>query len=734
MRLVPTLSIERTAGALRYRLDIPERDLGEPLQEEFRHPVDDVTTRALLASAESLLRSPESKTFAQEAQARGQVIYRTLVPARLREKLRGVSGPLLISTSLYGMPWELLHDEEEFWGLRYGLGKRLVLDRPLLAGATPRMRARPRALVIGSDPRGDLPFVRQEVEGVCETLEPFADIVCVVDRLASFETVAAYLGEGFDLIHYCGHVITSEETGPALLLADSRPLSPAVIEPNVAGRPLVFLNACASAREHQGPASGSWEATVSSVAYAFLFGGAVAVVGTLADVSDRHAATLAEAFYRRVLEPVPIGEALRDARAECRRRPESAGSPTWLSFVLYGNPGQTLLRSGAVVPLPQLPPAQAPERPAPAPPAVEPPAPIRAPVPAPATVVAPRRRPGRFAAIVALVALAAAIGVGVFRRTSTGPQTPIRIGVMEVRARTPGVPAWMRQLTRDGLITILGKFPPIQVFSRQMIDFLQKTKGLSEIEAAAQLHMNRMLSASIALDDKLVSLDLDVIDAATGLLVATEHVQGPPEKLMELENELAERTLRALGVTPTPQQLKEIVASRGNETLDVYRLFTETLGDPTPSDEPRAGPRPSEPTATPPLPAPGGSSWLFGQSMAWAAEEDGDDAAIRSLLNRYGAALEARNVDQIAALQEQMSESQRQKLQTYFQIAPDLKVQISGIDVLRQGDQAAATFTRRDEFTDAKTGKKIHLEVTTTGMLRKEADGDWKIVGLRGPQ
>ena len=351
MRLVPTLFIERAGGAIRYRLDVPEHDLGEPLQEEFRHPIDDVTTRALLTSAESLLRSPESSTFAQEAQARGQVLYRTLVPARLREKLRTVTGPLLISTSLYGLPWELLHDEEEFWGLRYGLGKRLVLDRPLLAGATPRMRARPRALVIGSDPRGDLPFVRHEVEGICETLEPFADIVCVVDRLASFETVAAYLGEGFDLIHYCGHVVSGPDTGPALLLADGRPLSAAVIEPNVAGRPLVFLNACASARERQGPPSGEWEATVSSVAYAFLFGGAVAVVGTLADVSDRHAATLAEAFYRRVLEPTPIGEALRAARAECRRNPESAGSPTWLSFVLYGNPGQTLLRSGTVVPL-----------------------------------------------------------------------------------------------------------------------------------------------------------------------------------------------------------------------------------------------------------------------------------------------------------------------------------------------------------------------------------------------
>ena len=347
-----------------------------------------------------------------------------------------------------------------------------------------------------------------------------------------------------------------------------------------------------SARERQGPPSGEWEATVSSVAYAFLFGGAVAVVGTLADVSDRHAATLAEAFYRRVLEPTPIGEALRAARAECRRNPESAGSPTWLSFVLYGNPGQTLLRSGTVVPLPQAadPPAALP---APAPVAT-PVAPVRA--PAPVAAATPRRRVGRIAAIAAVIALAAAIGVGLFRRTSFTPQTPIRVGVMEVRSRTQGVPPWMKELTRDGLITILGKFPPIQVFSRQMIDFLQKTKGLSEIEAAAQLHMNRMLSASIALDEKLVSLDLDIIDAATGLLVATEHVQGPPDKLMELENQLAEETLRALGVTPTAQQLKEIVASRGNETLDVYRLFTETLGEPTPADEPKAAPHAPERT------------------------------------------------------------------------------------------------------------------------------------------
>lgn len=729
MRLVPSLSIERAEGALRYRLDVPERDLHEPILEEFRHPLDQETLDSLLWNAQRLLRSPESAGFAQEAQAQGQVLYRTLVPPRLREKLKGVSGPLLISTALYGLPWELLYDDQDFWGLRYALGKRLVLDRPMLAGPPARLRARPRVLVIGSDPRGDLPFVRREVEDICETLEGSADIVCVVDRLASFQTVSAYLGEGFDLIHYCGHVVTGGDTRPALLLAEERPLTTAVIEANVAGRPLVFLNACASARDSQAPAIGEWEETVSSVANAFLFGGAVAVVGTLADVSDRHAARLAEGFYRRVLEPAPIGEALRAARVECRQNVESANSPTWLAFVLYGNPGQTLLRSAAVVPLPRT---LALPAPAPAtPPAAEP---VTAPPAAPRSI---RRWLAALLGFVALLAVAVGLGIWLPRHLQTAPPPALVVGVMEVQARTPNVPSWMRELTRDGLNTILGKFPPIKVYSRQKIDFLQEKRHLSEIEAAEDLGMSKMLSAGVAVDENNVTLDLDIIDIRTGLLEATERVVGPPEKLMELENELAVRALRALGVDPTSQQVKAIVDSRGNETLEAYRMFTETFGA---ENEPRAvEPRaPSPPPATsgpagekPGVPAAGpGTSWLSWQAVAWAEESDGDEAAIRALLNRYGAALTSRSVDQVASIQPGLSDADRQKLTTYFQFAPDLKVNISDVDVLREGDDALATYTRRDEFTDQRSGRHFALEASRTAKLRRTTDGAWTIVAL----
>src|SRR5437867_4951974 len=236
MRLVPTLYAERLEGYIRYRLEVPYRDVGLPLQEEFNHALDQATVLALRQSADALLRTEETPAFLEEARRRGSVLYRTLVPPRLREQLKAVSGPLLISTSLYGLPWELLYDDEEFWGLRYAIGKRIMMSRALTKTGEAPLRSRPRALVVGSDPHGDLPFVHREVERICATLERFADICCVSGALATFDAVTAYLNEGFDLIHYCGRR-DRRGGGAALLLADRTILSAAVIERNLARRP-----------------------------------------------------------------------------------------------------------------------------------------------------------------------------------------------------------------------------------------------------------------------------------------------------------------------------------------------------------------------------------------------------------------------------------------------------------------------------------------------------------------
>jgi CHAT domain-containing protein/ketosteroid isomerase-like protein len=699
MRPAATVSIEPSPGALRWRLELAERDVTEPLQEEVRHPVDDATLRALQETADALLRSAESPRFPDEARARGVVLYRTLVPPRLRERLSAVRGPVLVTTSLYGIPWELLHDGEEFWGLRYALGKRLVMDRPLPAPPAMRLPGRPRALVVGSDPRGDLPFVAHEVEAICDVLEGNADVECVTGRLASFDRVTTLLGRGFDVVHYCGHVVADAESGPALLLADGKTLPAPAIEAILAGRPLVFLNGCASARGGSGAPTAAWEETFSGVAYGFLFGGALGVVGTLADVSDRHAATLAAAFYRGALERAPIGEALRAARAAARADPASAASPTWLSVVLYGNPAQVLLRGPEDVSVV--------------------PAPARTPVPAP---VAERRRRPTALRLAAFVLFALVLVAGLLQLRPAPPPRPLVVGVMAVQSRGPHVPAWMREITRDGLNTILSKFGGLQVYSRQKIDFVREKRQIGELEAAEALGMSKMLSAIISSDGAHVTLELEVVDIATGLLDRVERVEGPAERFMELQTDFAVRALHALGVQPTDAELQAVLASRGAESLDVYRMFKDTLGDPAPAGEA-------------PAPAPKrkpGTSWLNGPAVAYAQETTADETAIRGVLTQYGAALQAKDSDALAALQLEMSEGQRTALARYFGTARDLRVRIANVDVTIEGDEALATFTREDVFLDAGTGREMRLEVRISGILQKQ-QGTWKIRGLREP-
>src|SRR5262249_43325219 len=149
---------------------------------------------------------------------------------------------------------------------------------------------------------------------------------------------------------------------------------------------------------------------------------------------------------------------------------------------------------------------------------------------------------------------------------------------------------------------------------------------------------------------------------------------------MELQIKLAVAALRALGVEPTGAQMAEIVASRGNETLDAYRLLTDTFGKPV---KQREAPKPPAPGKRAP-----GTSWVEGHAFAYAAENDPDEAAIRALLRRYVEALEAKRVDQLANLQIEMDEAQRASLQRYFDIAHDLRVRISDLDLAIEGDEA----------------------------------------------
>jgi hypothetical protein len=259
-----------------------------------------------------------------------------------------------------------------------------------------------------------------------------------------------------------------------------------------------------------------------------------------------------------------------------------------------------------------------------------------------------------------------------------------------------------------------------------------------------------MISGAMSLADNTVTLELRVVDIETGFLDESIPRRSPRDKLINLQNEVAAEVLRALSVTLTPEREAMLFAHRTDETLENYKLFYDTLGEFVEEEQEPSEPSASRPSRVLPL-----LSFFRLTAVAYAQEADSEhaetrvnslgadqehdtpsggvsEADIHALLEQYGAALEAENIDQLALLHVKLTEFQRGALARYFESAQGLKVRISNIEVVIEGDAALATFTREDEFTDVHSGREVRLEVRLSSLLVKEGSA-WKIRGLKKP-
>lgn len=345
----------------------------------------------------------------------------------------------------------------------------------------------------------------------------------------------------------------------------------------------------------------------------------------------------------------------------------------------------------------------------------------------------PDRRVTRRAALVgALVVTAGGVALwrwspaarGWLRRWSGGlrigaPEGPLVLGVMDVRARGE-VPAWMSDLTRDGLNTVLSKQPNLLVFSRQKIDFLREKRGLTEIEAAEQLGITKMISATLSGTTSSLALEVQIIDIGTGLIEGSHEARGSEQQLIEMQNDAALDVMRSLKV-PIDQELARLLSRRTNDRLDDYKLLTESMG----------GTAESPPTSSEPQSRLPGPRWpaRLAPPDAYAGA---DEAEIQALLERYRVALEAENLAAIEALHVALPDPMRDALRKYFENAERLRVQFSQVDILVEGNEALATFTRSDDFVDASSGVPVHLEVRVSNVVTRQ-DGTWRILGIKRP-
>jgi ketosteroid isomerase-like protein len=95
-------------------------------------------------------------------------------------------------------------------------------------------------------------------------------------------------------------------------------------------------------------------------------------------------------------------------------------------------------------------------------------------------------------------------------------------------------------------------------------------------------------------------------------------------------------------------------------------------------------------------------------------------------------ALQAKNLAEVSALYLDASASMRDSLKRYFETSDELNVRFSNFDILIEGNEGVATFTRNDDFKDVHSGRDMHLEVRVASVVTKQGS-EWKIRGMRKP-
>ena len=96
------------------------------------------------------------------------------------------------------------------------------------------------------------------------------------------------------------------------------------------------------------------------------------------------------------------------------------------------------------------------------------------------------------------------------------------------------------------------------------------------------------------------------------------------------------------------------------------------------------------------------------------------------MLEQYRRATESRELQALAAVYVDFPPEQQAAQQRYFENVRDLKVTIDNVDIAVVGDEAVVSYTRTDDFADARTGRPMHVSVRLTKVLRR-TDGTWKL-------
>jgi TolB-like protein len=283
---------------------------------------------------------------------------------------------------------------------------------------------------------------------------------------------------------------------------------------------------------------------------------------------------------------------------------------------------------------------------------------------------------------------------------------------------------WISQALRLAFNTELSKVKALRVYSPELIDRTTRARGTDPLVTARELGIGRLLTGAYYVSDKTLRIDARIVDARTGVNEASDSVEGELDEFFDLQKRLVLSMLRRLRVQLSPEEGQSI-EKQTNTDVDAYRLLLESEGivEPSPRVE-RTQPKKERHSAIEHALDRFAALLL---PAAHAEEVSPEiDQQVRALLERYRRAVEGKNLDEVAGAYVTFSDRQRTALRTYLDTANDLAVEIADITITPQEGGYLVSFVRRDQFTDASSGRPVRLEVRLTKVLVRE-QSSWKI-------
>ncbi len=269
--------------------------------------------------------------------AKGAYLTETLMPADLRAtlwQLRDHIRSIIVQSEEPWIPWELCR--------LVGQENGRVVEGPFLCEAFAMTRWLPGlgfkrplhltnlALVVPSD--SGLPLAADERAYVLSLAGPGRAVTAIEPNFADVQD--AFSAGTYDAWHFTGHG-AAKDANPdrsSIYLTGDEPMTPEDVSGQATNlgltHPLVFINACQVGR------GGMALTGIGGWARRFVQVGAGAFIGAYWSVYDDAAFAFSKEVYKRLIDGVPIGDAVRDARAAVR----TDGDPTWLAYTVFADP------------------------------------------------------------------------------------------------------------------------------------------------------------------------------------------------------------------------------------------------------------------------------------------------------------------------------------------------------------------------------------------------------------